>query len=61
MSFNLCSLTPEQRLAIEADKTACLWLYQLKIGKITRQEIRKLIWTLEPDMRELVRERLNKR
>jgi len=60
MSHNLCDLTPEQRLAIEADKTACLWLYQIKIGKTTRQEIRKLICNLQPDMRELVRERLNK-
>jgi len=60
MSGNLCDLTPEQRLAIEADKTACLWLYQLKIGKTTRQEIRKMLINLQPDMRELVRERLNR-
>jgi hypothetical protein len=58
--MNLCDLTPEQRLAIEVDKTACLWLWQLKNGKTTKQEIRKMICNLQPDMRELVRERLNK-
>lgn len=60
-SHNLCNLPDSERQAIEADKTACLWLWRLKRGEINRQDIHKLLAQLGPDMRELVRAKLNDR
>lgn len=61
MSFNLCDLTPEQRLAIEADKLDCLYAHWLRTKEKSQQEIRKLVAALPDDLKQLVRDRLNRR
>lgn len=59
--MNLCNLPDSERQAIEADKTACLWLWRLKRGEMNRQDIRKKLEQLKPDIRDLVRVKLNER
>lgn len=57
---NLCDLPNEQRQEIEADKTALLWLYQMRQGLITRVQIQQKLQGLKPELRELTRAALNK-
>lgn len=59
-SLNLCDLPNEQRQAIEADKAALLWLYQMRQGLITRVQIQQKLQGLKPELRELTRAALNK-
>lgn len=61
MTHNLCNLTPEQRLAIEADKLDCLYMHWLRTKEKSQQEIRKIVAALPDDLRQLVRDRLNRR
>lgn len=61
MSSNLCDLTPEQSLAIEADKLDCLYAHWLRTKVKSQQEIRKLVAALPDDLKQLVRDRLNGR
>lgn len=60
MITNLCDLPHEQRQAIEADKTALLWLYQMRQRLITRVQIQQKLQGLKPELRELTRAALNK-
>lgn len=58
--INLCNLPDSERQEIEADKTALLWLCQMRQGLITRAQIQEKLQGLKPEMRELTRAALNK-
>lgn len=59
-SINLCNLPDSERQAIEAEKTALFWLWQMKQGIITKQQVHQRLQDLQPEPRELTRAALNK-
>lgn len=61
MITNLCDLPDSDRQAIEADKTALLWLYQMRQGTLTRAQVQLKLQELKPELRELTRAALNKK
>jgi hypothetical protein len=59
-SINLCNLPDSERQAIEAEKTALFWLWQMKQGIITKHHVTMMLAQLKPEPRELTRAALNK-
>lgn len=61
-SCNLALLSPQERLAVQADLLACQYRYRRKDkGKEWRQWVVEQLAKLTPEMAGAVRERLNAR
>lgn len=56
---NIARLPESERQLIEIDKQVCLWLMLFRNGRITQAQINQALARLNPDQRELYRERLN--
>jgi len=56
---NLANLPESERQVIAIDNQVCFWLMLFRNGRITQAQINQVLARLEPDQRELYRERLN--
>lgn len=56
---NLANLPDSERQLIAIDNQVCFWLMLFRNGRITQAQINQALARLEPDQRELYRERLN--
>lgn len=56
---NLANLPESERQVIAIDVQVCLWLCLFRNGRITQAHINQALARLEPDQREIYRERLN--
>lgn len=56
---NLANLPDSERQLIAIDNQVCFWLMLFRNGRITQAQINQALARLEPEQRELYRERLN--
>ena len=56
---NLANLPESERQVIAINNQVCFWLMLFRNGRITQAQINQALARLEPDQRELYRERLN--
>lgn len=56
---NLADLPDSERQVIAIDNQVCFWLMLFRNGRITQAQINQALARLEPEQRELYRDRLN--
>lgn len=53
-------MTPENPKQTEIDKTVCLWLNDKRLGKITKEEIKRRIVFMQPQESEMYQDALRR-
>lgn len=56
---NLANLPDSERQLIAIDNQVCFWLMLFRNGRITQAQINQALARLDPEQREIYRERLN--